>query len=173
MISIPACKIQENEKSILFYQILFVCMLYLTCIISFCMQVRSVYTWAWSLSLQVKMYTINYNEAWKMKNNFFLICMLHLTCIVNFYMWVQSFYSRVWSLYLHVISWKMKIQFITSDIFYLYSLLNLLHKFLYGFTICVLAVMISMPMGMFSIPTACRCDVYTCRHDLYTSLCDQ
>ena len=51
------------------------------------------------------MYGINYNDAWKIKNqfiitDFFNIWMLYLTCIKSFYMLAQSVYWWVWSLYL-------------------------------------------------------------------------
>ena len=43
--------------------------------------------------------------------------MLYLTCTVSFYMLAQSVYPQIWSLHLHVISWKMKSQFIIRFFF--------------------------------------------------------
>ena len=78
-------------------------MLYLTCIASFCMQAQSVYSWAWSLYLQVRCVGLIILKPGKWKVNIeyynFFNCRLYLTCIESFYMGTRSVYSNVWSLY--------------------------------------------------------------------------
>ena len=98
--------------------------LYLTCNVSFYMQVRSVYPQAWYLYLQIK--------SWKMKSqsiSHLFICLLYLTCIASFI----CGHNMCTCGYDHMISILIGTFSIPSDAIRMYT--------------CKAASVISIPMG--------------------------
>ena len=119
------------------YDLIPICMQYLTCIMRFYMPAQSLY-------LQVR--------TWKMKSQF-IILFFYLTWVSSFYMWHDLYSCRldVWINYNG--AKNMKIQFIIPDFLNLNAIFDLYHEFVYGSTIFILVDMIYIPLRMFSIPT--------------------